>query len=96
MKYHRILFLCLLFCFPVSVFGQLPMTFDPGRFDTQTGKIVGASSNVRWAVPISRWTYATPVIAQGKVLMGTLNEVAWDKRRPGSRSALLCFDDKTG
>jgi len=96
MKYHHILFLCLLFCFPASAFGQLPTTFDPGRIDPLTGRIVGTSSNVRWAVPISRWTYATPVITHGKVLMGTLNQVVWDPRRPGSRSVLLCLDDKTG
>ena len=95
-KCHHIPLLCLLFCVPVSAFGQLPTTFEPGRLDIQTDKIVGTSPNVRWAVPISRWTYATPVVASGKVLIGTLNEVAWDNRRTDSRSALLCFDDKTG
>ena len=97
MKNDRILFLFLFFCFPVSTFGQLPTTFEPGRLDFQTGKIVGTSPNVRWAVPIGSPTYATPVIAQGKVLIGTLNDAAWDKRRSEfGRSVLICFDDKTG
>ena len=96
MQHYRTLFLCLLLCFPVSVFGQLPTTFEPGRRDSMTGSIVGTSPNVRWTVPIGSPTYATPVIAQGKVLIGTLNHYQWDERRPGSRSVLLCFDDKTG
>ena len=95
MKHSHVLFLFLL-CFPLAVYAELPITFDPGRRDPMTGNIVGTSSNVRWTVPISSNTYATPVIAQGKVLMGTLNHVEWDTRRPGSRSVLLCFDEKTG
>ena len=90
------LFLFLLFCLPMSAFGQLPTTFEPGRRDAMTDRIVGTSPNVRWAVPIGRWTYATPVITHGKVLIGTTNDVVWDERRPGSRSVLLCFDEKTG
>ena len=96
MKYQREFFLCLLFCFPVAVFGQLPTTFEPGRRDSMTSRIVGTSPNVRWVVSIGSPTYATPVIANGKVLIGTLNHEVWDNRRSGSRSVLLCFDDKTG
>jgi len=61
-----------------------------------TGNFVGTGPNVRWAVPIGSPTYATPVIAHGKVLIGTLNDAQWDKRRSDSRSVLLCFDEKTG
>ena len=89
-----LLFLAL--CFASSTFGALPTTFEPGRRDPATGNIVGTGPNVRWAVPIGSPTYATPVIANGKVLIGTLNGAEWDSRRSGSRSVLLCFDEKTG
>ena len=79
-----------------TVFGALPTTFEPGRRDPATGHIVGTGPNVRWAVPIGSPTYATPVITHGKVLIGTLNDAQWDERRSGSRSILLCFDEKTG
>ena len=106
MKCNHVLFLFLLLCFPVSACGQvptaqlppgqLPTTFDAGRRDQATGNIVGTSANVRWAVPIGRWTYATPVITHGKVLIGSTNEALWDERRPGSRSVLICLDEQTG
>jgi len=88
--------LFFLFCLPVSVLAELPTTFEPGRRDSLTGKFVGTSPNVRWVVQIGLPTYATPIIAQGKVLIGTLNDAVWDDRRSGSRSVLLCFDEKTG
>jgi len=96
MRHNHGLLLFLIFCFPTSVFGELPTTFEPGRRESLTDNIVGTSPNVRWAVPIGRWTYATPVITHGKVLIGTTNDTVWDERRSGSRSVLLCFDEKTG
>ena len=88
--------LFLFLCFPLAVFGELPTTFDPGRRDRWNDDIAGTGKNVRWAVRIGSPTYSTPVVAQGKVLIGTLNDAMLDKRRSGSRSVLLCFDDKTG
>ena len=88
--------LCFLFLLSIFAAAQEPMVFEPGRRDPATGNIVGAGPNVRWAVSIGSPTYATPVIAHGKVLIGTLNGAQWEERRSGSRSVLLCFDEKTG
>jgi len=96
MKDHRKFFLFMFLCFSITVLGQLPTTFEPGRRDSMTGNFVNTGANVRWAVRIGSPTYATPVIAHGKVLIGTLNDAQWDDRRPGSRSVLLCFDESTG
>ncbi len=74
----------------------LPVAFDPGRRDPATERIVGAGPNVRWAVPIGMPTYAAPVPADGKVLIGTLNNFEYDPNRGGSRSVLYCFDDRDG
>jgi len=92
----KIYFLLLFFSLRLFVFGQLPTTFEPGRRAQWNDNITGTGRNVRWAVRIGAPTYAAPVVAQGKVLVGTLNDAEWDKRRSGSRSVLLCFDEKTG
>ncbi len=91
----RLFCLIVLVCVPLS--GQsLPISFEPGRLDSQRDLIVETGSNVRWAVPIGRPTYGTPIIAHGKVLIGTLNDVPRDLRRDRGRSVLLCLDEKTG
>ena len=90
---HTLFFLV---CFSGFAFAQLPTSFEPGRRDSTTGNIVGTSSNVRWAVPLGQWTYAAPVITHGKVLIGSTNDALWDTRRPGSRSVLICLDERTG
>ncbi|MGL6194847.1 MAG: PQQ-binding-like beta-propeller repeat protein [Thermoguttaceae bacterium] len=82
--------------FQVSLAANLPDNVVPGRRDSRTGNITGTSENVRWAVPIGYPTYAAPAIGNGKVLVGTLNSANYDSNRSGSRSVLLCFDEKSG
>lgn len=64
---------------------NLPATFDP-----ETGH------NVRWAVPLGTETNSTPVVAGGKVIIGTNNGQPRDPRHPRYRGVLLCLDEKTG
>ncbi|MCL5098008.1 MAG: PQQ-binding-like beta-propeller repeat protein [Candidatus Omnitrophica bacterium] len=63
----------------------LPDTFDPA-----TGK------NIKWSVPLGTQTYSTPVIANGKVLVGTNNDDPRDPRNKGDRGVLMCFNEKDG
>ena len=59
----------------------------PDRFDPKTGRerqVVGR----RWA----RECYATPVVAGGKVLIGTNNNQPRDPRHQGDRGVLMCFE----
>jgi outer membrane protein assembly factor BamB len=63
----------------------LPETFDPA-----TGK------NIKWVVPLGTESYATPVVAGGRVLIGTNNERPRDPRHKGDRGVLLCLDEKDG
>ncbi len=69
----------------VSAETNLPDSFDP-----ETGR------NVRWAAPLGTESYATPVIARGRVLVGTNNDRPRDPRRRGDRSVLLCLDEQDG
>ena len=54
--------------------------------------------NVRWTAKLGSQTYGNPVIANGKVYVGTNNGAGYVKRFPASvdLGCLLCFDEKTG
>ncbi len=41
-------------------------------------------------------TYGTPVVAGGRVFVGTNNGQPRDPRLPGDRGVLLCFAEQTG
>lgn len=79
-----------------TAFAALPIRFEAGRRNPTTDKIGETGDNVRWVVSIGSPTYAKPVIANGKVLIGTLNDTVYDKNRDGSRSILYCFDERDG
>jgi len=69
----------------VSVETNLPETFDPA-----TGK------NVKWVAALGKRTYATPIVAGGRVLIGTNNQRPRDPRRRGDRGVLMCFNETDG
>ncbi len=62
----------------------------PDAFDPATGK------NIKWKAALGTESYATPVIAGGKVLIGSNNGQPRDPRHKGDRSVLMCFDEKDG
>ena len=62
----------------------------PDSIDPATGK------NLKWKAPLGSETHSTPVVARGKVLIGTNNEEPRDPRRQGDRSVLMCLDEKDG
>jgi len=67
-----------------------PETGLPDSFDPATGK------NIKWSVRLGDSTHSTPVIAAGKVLVGTNNDQPRDPRHQGDRGVLMCFDEKDG
>ncbi len=64
---------------------NLPATFDP-----KTGK------NVKWTAPLGTQSYATPIVASGRILIGTNNDPPRDQQNGGDRGVLLCLDEKDG
>lgn len=62
----------------------LPETFDPAT-----------NRNVRWSVAMGT-SYATPVIAHGRVLIGCNNQPPRDPRHEGDRGVLVCLDEADG
>ncbi len=75
----------------------LPESFNPGKVKTGTEEIdLATTKSVKWAVKLGSQSYGNPVVADGKVYVGTNNESPRDKRHVGDRSVLYCFDEKTG
>lgn len=62
----------------------------PDRFDATNG------TNVRWSVPLGTETYSSPIVAGGRVYIGTNNEEPRDPTRKFDAGVLLCFDEKDG
>jgi len=69
----------------VSAETGLPETFDPA-----TGE------NIKWVAKLGSQTYASPVIAGGRVFIGTNNESPRDPRHNGDRAVLYCLDEEDG
>jgi outer membrane protein assembly factor BamB len=62
----------------------------PSSFNPATGE------NVRWQAALGTESYATPVVAGGRVYIGTNNGEPRDPKHQGDRGVLLCFDDRDG
>ena len=56
------------------------------------------SRNIKWAVPLGSQSYGNPVIANGRVFVGSNNGAGYLKRFPAhvDLGVLLCFDEQTG
>lgn len=60
------------------------------EFDPKTGK------NIKWSARLGTETHSTPVIADGRVYIGTNNGEPRNPKHQGDRGVLMCFDEKTG
>lgn len=52
--------------------------------------------NVKWQAQLGNTTYGGPLVADGKVFVGTNNERPRDPAVKGDRGVVMCFDEKTG
>jgi len=59
---------------------------------------VGSGENIRWSMPLGNTTYGNPVVANGKVFVGTNNGAGYVQRysKDVDLGVLLCFDEKDG
>jgi outer membrane protein assembly factor BamB len=57
-----------------------------------------AQKNVRWTAKLGSQTYGNPVVANGKIYVGTNNGAGYVSRYPASvdLGCLVCFEEKTG
>jgi outer membrane protein assembly factor BamB len=62
----------------------------PVGFDVESGE------GVKWSVPLGTRTYSTPVVADGRIYVGTNNDVPRDGRFEGDYGVLLCLAEADG
>ena len=62
----------------------------PDSFDPDSGR------NIKWIAQLGTKTYATPVVADGKVYICTNNEKPRNTQHKGDRGVLYCLDEKDG
>jgi outer membrane protein assembly factor BamB len=64
----------------------------PAQCDVKTGK------NIKWSAKLGFDTFSTPVVANGKVFVGTNNGAGYLKDHPKDKdlSVLLCFNEQSG
>ena len=76
----------------------LPVSFEPGKKRSDgSGIDIRTTFNVRWVAKLGTENYSSPVVADGKVFIGT-NDAALDdpRYRPTGGGLLLCLDEATG
>ena len=71
----------------VSAAKKIPVVWD-----------VKSGTSIKWSAKLGSQTYASPVVANGKVFIGTNNSAGYLKRYPSKvdLGVLLCFDEQTG
>jgi outer membrane protein assembly factor BamB len=62
----------------------------PDQVDPATGE------GIKWSAELGSQSYSSPVIAQGRVFVGTNNDSPRDPRHKGDRGVFLCLDEKSG
>jgi len=76
----------------------LPRSFHPGKKKRdRLGYDPATAKNVRWMVRLGSENYSCPVVANGRVYIGTNDEDLDDERFRATRGGvLMCLDEKTG
>ncbi|MGD8453146.1 MAG: PQQ-binding-like beta-propeller repeat protein [Phycisphaerae bacterium] len=62
----------------------------PHDWDLKSGR------NIRWQAKLGTYAYAGPVIADGRVYVGTNNAGDWRPEIKGDKGCILCFDARDG
>lgn len=62
----------------------------PDTFDLKTGQ------NIKWVAPIGTQTHGTPLVAGGRIYIGTNNENPRNAKATWDSGVLMCFDEATG
>ena len=78
---------------------KMPSSWNVGKFNRTTGQWdASLAKNIKWVSNLGSQTYGNPVIADGKVYVGTNNGAGHLKRYPNEidLGCLLCFDEQSG
>lgn len=80
----------------VATATHLPSEIVPGKLGANEQPDLATAKNVLWAVKLGSQSYGNPVVAGGKVFVGTNNESPRDPKQLGDRGVLMCFDETSG
>jgi outer membrane protein assembly factor BamB len=78
---------------------NIPTEWSVGQFNLRTGEwLRTGAKNIRWVARLGSQSYGNPVVADGKVFVGTNNSGGWLKRYPSDvdLGVLLAFDAQDG
>ncbi|MCP4886729.1 MAG: PQQ-binding-like beta-propeller repeat protein [Planctomycetaceae bacterium] len=78
---------------------EVPLEWNIGKFDRRTGEWDASRAlNINWFANLGSQTYGNPVVAGGRVFVGTNNGAGHLKRYPSKvdLGCLLAFDEATG
>ena len=75
---------------------NLPTEINPGEIGDDEQVDLSSAENILWAAKLGSQTYGNTVVADGRVYVGTNNEVPRDAKQEGDRGVLMVFDEKTG
>jgi len=77
----------------------IPSEWEIGKIDRRTGQWSReGSQNIKWVAQVGSQTYGNPVVAAGRVFVGTNNGAGYLKRYPDTvdLGCLLCFRESDG
>ncbi len=81
----------------VSMENNLPETFDLGETIEGSEEIdLATAQNIQWVAKLGSQSYGNPSVSDGRVYIGTNNEVPRDADNIGDRGILMSFDEETG
>jgi outer membrane protein assembly factor BamB len=63
---------------------------------TQADITKAKEGNIKWSQDLGSKAYGGPVIADGKIFVGTNNDNPRDPKIEGDKGVLMCFEEKTG
>ncbi|MGB6219653.1 PQQ-binding-like beta-propeller repeat protein [Haloferula sp.] len=75
---------------------NLPTEINPGEIGDDEQVDLSSAKNILWATKLGSQTYGNTVVADGRVYVGTNNEVPRNPKQTGDRGVLMVFDEKTG
>ena len=74
-----------------------PEKFEPGKFKQNSEEIdLSTTKNVKWVAKLGSQTYGNPVVAGGKVFVGTNNASPRDPKFKDDRSCLYALKETNG
>ena len=81
----------------VSDAKNIPSSFNPGDWDDDKEEFTSKNrKNIKWIFKLGSQSYGNPSVKDGKIYLGTNNEVPRNPGIKGDRGVMMCIDEKTG